>query len=323
MRILVTGACGFIGSHLVDYLVQAEHEVVALDRLDETAAMGWIAGACPMVWHDLRAPIGRSLALKELWKPFDWVLHLAASSHVDRSVADPIGFLQDNVLGTANLLQWARETQPGKLLYFSTDEVFGPAKQGVRFWADERFRALNPYAASKAAAEALIPAWASTYGLRLVVSHCTNVYGPRQYHEKLIPLVVRQTRNHDVIQVHCRDGVEASRKFVHVYDVCSAVDTIMSRGGIVAGESSGRYNISGRAELKVGDVVSAIGDIMHLSQIVEHVEDPPGRPRPDMRYDLDDSGTRAIGWAQRIPFSQGLAETVEWYLRYDEAAEGQ
>lgn len=318
MRILVTGACGFIGSHLVDYFVQQGNEVVGLDRLDETASLGWIAGRCPVVWYDLRAPIGDSLPLRQLREPFDWVCHLAASSHVDRSVLEPLGFLQDNVIGTANLLEWARRASPAKLLYFSTDEVFGSAEHGECFGPCERFRPLNPYAASKAAAETLIPAWASTYGMRLVVSHCTNVYGPRQHHEKLIPLAVRKIRAGELVQLHCRNGKQASRSFIHVYDVCRAVDAILRNGGVVAGEKSGRYNICADEEHSVGAIVSAIGDILGRTPRTELVEDPPGRPRPDMRYDLEDSKTRELGWHPLMSFASGLAETVEWYRQYDE-----
>lgn len=316
MRILVTGACGFIGSHLVDYFLARGHDVVALDRIDETASLGWLPKEVPMVWHDLRAPIGTGFGVGQLSKPFDWVCHLAAASHVDRSVRDPVSFLMDNCIGTANLLEWARKANPGKFLYFSTDEVFGPAKTWSSYPPQARHRPTNPYAASKAAAEALVSTWSSTYGMRIAVSHCTNVYGPRQHPEKLIPLAIRTILQGGTIQVHSRDGRPARRFYVHVLDVCRAVDAIMSRGSVVADGRSGRYNISGDAEVTVSDVVERIGEALGKQPRVELVEDPPGRPRPDMRYSVDDTETRALGWSPIVSFVSGLYETVEWYKTY-------
>lgn len=314
MRVLVTGACGFIGSHLVEHFAAEGHEVVALDRLDETASLGWLRGVATPVWHDLRAQIGDGLGLAELAKPFDWICHLAAASDVTRSVRDPLAFVSDNVVGTAHVLEYARRVRPRKLLYFSTDEVFGPAAEGQLFDPVDRFHATNPYAASKAAAEALMPTWASTYGLPIVVTHCTNVYGPRQHHEKLIPLVIKALRSETTIQVHVVDGREASRRWVHVSDVCRAVSAVLSRGGVIAGRSSGRYNIAGDEEHCVGAVVEQIGKILKIQPITELVENPPGRPRPDSRYDVNDWTTRKLGWEPAVPFLRGLEETVQWYL---------
>jgi len=317
MRVLVTGCCGFIGSHLAEYLQAMGHDVVGLDRLDETASLGY--GPRSLVLHDLQFPIGTGLGLLELQKTFDWVCHLAAFSHVDRSVRDPLQAIKDNVVGTANLLEWARRNPPRKFLYFSTDEVFGPAEDGEQFSAWDRLLPKNPYAASKAAAEVMLPAWASTYGLPIVVTHCTNVYGPRQHPEKLIPLVVRQIRNGATVQVHVRDTQVASRKWVHVSDVCRAVLAILERGGVMMGAHSGRYNISADEEVSVDDVVRGIGEQLGIAPRMEAVEDPPGRPRPDMRYDLDDEPTRQLGWKPQVAFALGLKETVLWYLEHDPA----
>ena len=316
MRVLVTGCCGFIGSHLAEYLQEQGHVVVGLDRLDETASLGY--GPRNLVLHDLQAPIGTGLGLLELQKPFDWVCHLAAFSHVDRAVRDPLQAIRDNVVGTANLLEWARRNPPRKFLYFSTDEVFGPAEHCECFSAWDRMLPKNPYAASKAAAEVMLSAWASTYGLPIVVTHCTNVYGPRQHPEKLIPLVIRQIRNGDTVQVHVRDGLVASRKWVHVRDVCRAVLTILERGGVMMSSRSGRYNISSDDEVRVDSVVREIADQLGECPRTEEVEDPPGRPRPDMRYDLDDEPTRQLGWSHQVAFADGLRETVDWYLEHDD-----
>jgi dTDP-glucose 4,6-dehydratase len=239
-RVLVTGGNGFIGAHLVRHILEStDWSVVSLDRLDEASdhAALWKLGAqhktrLTSVWQDLRSTI-HPLPGTPLQQPFDYVLHLAAASHVTRSVTAPLAFVHDNVLGTAHLLEWARVNQPGlqKLLLFSTDEVFGPARDGYAFREDDGFEPNNPYAASKAAAEALGPAWANTYGLPIVITRCTNVYGPNQHPEKFIPFCVGAVERGSVVQIHSRNGVPSSRYYVHVDDVCRAALAVLEKGG--------------------------------------------------------------------------------------------
>jgi dTDP-D-glucose 4,6-dehydratase len=193
----------------------------------------------------------------------------------------------------------------------NTDEVFGPADHGENFDEYSAHTPNNPYAASKAAAEAIIPAWANTYGLPLVVSHCTNVYGPRQHPEKFIPLATKLIRDGSVVQIHARNGVPSSRYYVHVDDVSRAVLTILDRGGIWGGPRTGKYNISGSEELSNLDVAERIAKLLGKKLHMELVDFVPNRPRHDMAYRVDSTRLEALGWAPQVAFDEGLAELVK------------
>jgi dTDP-glucose 4,6-dehydratase len=294
--------------------------------LDETASYGYLEDAqklpqFKMVWHDLRARIHvTAQGCRPLGEPFDWVCHLAAASHVDRSIRDPAAFVQDNVLGTVHMFEWVRETQPDvkKVLYFSTDEVFGPASEQETFEECSRHWPNNPYAASKAGAEALCPAYANTYGMPIAVTHCTNVYGPRQHEEKFIPLVRRKVLERSVVQIHSRNGVPSTRYYVHVADVCAAVLTVLKRGAPIASAETGKYNISGDREWSNLDVAKKIAAAMGKSVHTELVDFVPNRPKHDQRYSVGGHRLHALGWVPRVRFDQGLAETLDWYQEQDD-----
>lgn len=315
-RVLLTGGAGFIGRHLSRYiLANTDWKITVLDRLGEGSRLAEMFTEAAYLegthrdrivfhWHDLRAPL-------KLEGAFDYVAHLAAGSHVDRSVKDPLGFVADNVVGTANLLEWIRATQPTikKVLYFSTDEVFGPAN-GEAFDEYSAHTPNNPYAASKAAAEALIPAWANTYGLPLVVTHCTNVYGPGQDGEKFIPLVTSKVKNGELVQVHSKAGVPSSRYYVHVDDVSRAVLTILQKGGVWGGPWTGKYNITGDTEFSNLDVAERIAGLIGKPLNYELVDFVPNRPRHDMRYAIKGERLRELGWAPTVDFDAGLRQVV-------------
>lgn len=313
-RILITGAAGFLGSHLIRYIRRdrPDWQIVALDRLDEAAALARIDPQdTRFIWHDLRATIRPdAIGCSELRQPFDYIVHMAAASHVTRSVRDPIGFIADNVLGTANVLEYAREFTPKKLLYFSTDEVFGPAPDGVSFDEYSSHFATNPYAASKAAAEALIPAWAITYGLPLCVTHCTNAFGEGQHIEKFIPRCVEQIKRGEIVQIHSRDGVPSSRYYLHAENIASAVVRILECGGLMGGPATGKYNISGDVELSNLDVACQVSDLLGMPLKHEFVEFVPDRPRHDQRYAITGERLRALGWDITVGFEEGLRRTV-------------
>lgn len=249
----MTGGAGFIGSHLVEHLLKnTEAEIVILDRLDETSTLHRVGDTdayrehrsrVTTVWHDLRAPFSAYVTQKI--GEVDFVFHLAASTHVDRSIVDPLAFAQDNVIGTINLMQWARRQKfLDRFVYFSTDEVFGPAAmvpagvtpadllhrghQGVPFdtyrsW--DRYRSSNPYSASKAAGEEFALAYHNTYGLPVVITHCVNAFGERQHPEKYLPLLIRRILNDELIFVHCSEdkSLAATRFYVHARNVAAAL----------------------------------------------------------------------------------------------------
>src|SRR6185295_194449 len=308
-------SAGFIASHLVRYLnrERPDWEIVGIDRLDEAASMARLHGArIRQIWHDLKAPLRpTTLGAETLGCPFDYIAHLAAASHVTRSVKDPLGFLQDNVIGTANALEYARQFTPKKVLYFSTDEVFGPAPDGVSFSEYDAHFPTNPYAASKAAAEALCPAWAVTYGLPLVVSHCTNVAGEGQHGEKFIPHVIEKVKRDELIQIHARDGVPSSRYYIHAEDVARAIITILEKGGVMGGPSSGKYNISGIEEHSNLDVAMRIALEMGKTLKYELVDFVPDRPKHDQRYAIKSSRLEDLGWRPEIGIGECVRRCVE------------
>lgn len=307
-RVLITGGAGFCGRHLVRYLLrETDWELTVLDRLAEGSNLPELQDErIDFWWHDLRAEIRPPLG------SFRYVIHLAAQSHVDRSVRDPLKFVADNVLGTAHLLEYARGLHSlEKFLHFSTDEVFGAAQNGESFDEYDSFHATNPYSASKAAAEALAPAWASTYGLPILVTRCTNVAGPGQDGEKFIPNSIAKIRRDETVQIHSRDGVPSSRKYIDVEDVCSAVLVVLRKAGCIAGRGTGFVNIGGELEHSNLDVANAIAALMGRQLRYELVEDPPNRPRPDMRYDLDNSRLKALGWQQRVTLEETLKRCVQ------------
>jgi len=319
-RILVTGGAGFIGSNFCRYLLRnTDYSVVCLDRLDEAGTLERVTDLKQVwfdrfasVWHDLKAALNpEHRSLRVLREPFRYIVHMAAGSHVDRSIRDPIGHILDNVLGTGHALEYARRWQPdAKFLYFSTDEVFGPAPLGVSFTEHSRWEPNNPYAATKAGGEALCPAYAHQYGLRIAVTHCTNIYGPEQYAEKFIPLCVDMIEHGQIIQIHSLAGVSATRYYVHVNDVSAATLTVLEKGGVIGGPDSGRYNISGDEEWSNLEVAQKIAALLGKPLQYELVENPPGRPKPDMRYALRGEKLRALGWAPRISLDEGLRQVV-------------
>jgi len=315
-RILVTGAAGFIGANLTRHILESTpYSVVSLDRLDEAGNLARLSelkqrfpDRLTTYWHDLRAPIHASALRGE----FRYIAHLAAGSHVDRSHTDPIGFVMDNVVGTANMLEWARQHHPTtKFLFFGTDEIFGPAPAGVDFHEHSRFEPENLYAATKAGAELLCLAYVHQHHMPIVATHCCNVFGPMQHREKFIPLAIEKIRRGELLQIHARGGKSSSRLYIHVDDVSRAVMTVLERGGVIHDDASGRYNIRANQELSNLDVACRIASLMNRVVRYELVENPPNRPKPDMRYALSDSKLRALGWAPMVDFDAGLSSVVE------------
>lgn len=313
-RILISGAAGFVASHLIRYLKheRPDWEIVGIDRLDEAGSLSRLPFGVRFIWHDLKAPIRPdAVGCDPLRQPFDYVAHLAAASHVTRSVRDPMSFVADNVLGTANVLEYARVMCPKKVLYFSTDEVFGPAPDGVEFDEYSAHFPNNPYAASKSAAEMLCPAWAITFGVPLVVTHATNIAGESQHPEKFIPNTIEKVRSGKVVQIHARDGVPSSRYYVHASDVAAAVVTILEKGGIIGGPNSGRYNISGDAEHSNLDVAMRIAAELGKTLKYELIEFDPDRPRHDQRYAIKSSRLEDLGWKPTIGIGEIVARCVK------------
>ncbi len=259
IRVLITGGSGFIGSHLVEaFLRQSDFEIVILDRLDTSGDLNRLADLecwerekhrVKFFWHDLKAPVNDALASR-IGK-VDFIFHLAAGTHVDRSIADPLEFAMDNVVGTVNLLQFARRMENiQKIFYFSTDEVFGPAPEGVAYGEWDRYNSGNPYAAAKAGGEEMALAFANTYKLPVVITHTMNVFGERQHPEKFIPMTIRKIMNGETITIHSdpTKTKAASRMCIHAWNVADALFFLMAKPDGYAGE---KCNIVGEREVDV------------------------------------------------------------------------
>lgn len=330
MRVLVTGGCGFIGSAVMRHAIRrTRHEVVNLDKLTYAATPEALEEAAdhPRYCFE-RADIcdpERLQTIFERHRPTA-VIHLAAESHVDRSIDGPADFVRTNVFGTFTLLQAARahfeslkqpERAQFRFLQVSTDEVFGSlGLNDPPFTEASRYRPNSPYSASKAASDHFVSAWGHTYGLPVVTSNCSNNYGPWQFPEKLIPLMLIRARTDKPLPLYGRG--ENIRDWLHVDDHAAALWTILERGRV--GE---HYLIGGNAEHSNRQVVHWICEAMDEripasaphTRLIQHVEDRPGH---DLRYAIDAAKMIAeLGWAPSRNFRSGLNETIDWYLHHE------
>ncbi len=328
MNILVTGGAGFIGSNLVRLLVTTtEHSVLNVDALTYAGNPNSLADlAGHPRYRFAQADICDAAALTKLFADFapDWVMHLAAESHVDRSIDGPGAFIQTNVVGTYTLLQAARShfdklagaaKDRFRFLHVSTDEVYGSLGATGLFTEETPYDPHSPYSASKAASDHLARAWADTYRFPVLVTNCSNNYGPYQFPEKLIPVVILKALRGDPIPVYGKG--ENVRDWLYVVDHAEALHAVIARGRI--GQT---YNIGGNNERKNLDLVHLLCGLLdelrpradgkkYESQIT-FVTDRPGH---DLRYAIDATKIkRELGWTPKQDHSSGFRKTVQWYL---------
>ncbi len=327
MKIIVTGGLGFIGSAVVRHLIDSTtHEVLNLDKMTYAATEGSVASASLSErYHHARIDITDGAAIADAMAAFqpDAVVHLAAESHVDRSIDGPGEFVQTNVVGTFELLHAARAfaEETGTLdrfrfLHVSTDEVFGAlGPSDPAFDESTPYDPRSPYSASKAASDHLVRAWHETYGLQTIITNCSNNYGPFHFPEKLIPLMILKGMEGEALPVYGKgDNV---RDWLFVEDHARAIVTALETGS--PGET---YAIGGNAERTNLDVVEQICDLLDAEvglhaggprrQLISFVTDRPGH---DLRYAIDPAKAKAeLGWEPSITFEDGLAQTVRWYL---------
>jgi dTDP-glucose 4,6-dehydratase len=323
MKILVTGGAGFIGSAVVRHAVRAGHAVVNLDALTYAANLENVRPVANSPHYAFEhADIRDRAALDAILARHapDAILHLAAESHVDRSIDGPGDFIATNVTGTFNLLEaarayWTRAGRPEgfRFHHVSTDEVYGSLGPEGKFTEDTPYAPNSPYSASKAASDHLVRAWHETYGLPVVISNCSNNYGPYHFPEKLIPVVILKALAGQPIPVY--GAGENVRDWLYVEDHADALLTVLTRGAV--GRS---YNIGGENERRNIDLVRTICAILdekrpaarsHAAQIT-FVADRPGH---DLRYAIDPTRIRTeLGWRPSVTVEEGLARTVQWYL---------
>lgn len=326
-KILITGGAGFIGSHLVRLMVNRypNYLIVNLDALTyagNPANLRDVEEAANYRFE--RVDICDVEAVREVFErhAIDSVIHLAAESHVDRSIDDPFAFARTNVLGTLTLLQVAKErwTDSGKHLFYhvSTDEVYGSLGTEGAFTESSRYEPHSPYSASKASSDHFVRAFHDTFGLQTVISNCSNNYGPYQFPEKLIPLFINNIRERRALPVYGRG--ENVRDWLYVEDHARAIDLIFHRGRV--GET---YNIGGSNEWRNIDLVRLLVATTDRllgraegedDSLITFVRDRAGH---DLRYAIDSTKLREeLGWAPEVSFEEGIERTVRWYLHNDE-----
>ncbi len=322
--ILITGGAGFIGSHVVRLFVKnfPQYQIVNLDKLTYAGNLENLRDIENLPnYRFLKGDITDEPFIENLFAqhPFDSVIHLAAESHVDRSINGPMAFINTNIIGTVNLLNATKKSWTGnmenKLFYhISTDEVYGSLGEEGLFTEETPYDPRSPYSASKAGSDHMVRAWHHTYGLPVVISNCSNNYGPHQFPEKLIPLAICNIKSNREIPVYGKG--ENVRDWLYVEDHATAIETIFH-----SGKTGRTYNVGGNNELRNIDLIRILCGIMdnrlgrkqgESEKLVKFVRDRPGH---DLRYAIDNTRiTGELGWRPSVGFRKGLEKTVDWYL---------
>lgn len=358
-KVLITGAAGFVGSHLVEQMLKnTDWQIVALDRFDAAGNPNRLSEMLEttegidrkrvrFVFWDLKAELNEQVK-KQLGGQFDYIFHLAAGSHVDRSIFEPLLFFMDNCIGTINLLNYAKieglrspsqevgdiPQYEGKFLYFSTDEVFGPAPmtdefKGYKEW--DRLNPNNPYAAAKAAAEMGVIAYANTYRIPCIITNTMNIFGERQNPEKFIPLIINKVMNREKLLIHAdKTKTQAGKRhYLHARNICAATIWIAQYGKVLDGSGKqGRYNIVGEVEMDNKELAIMVEKITNewrmqnglnpLPLQYEMVDFHSSRPGHDLRYALDGTHLAAEGFSYPVSFEDSLRKMIFWTLDHKE-----
>lgn len=322
--ILITGGAGFIGSHVVRRFVRnyPSYRIVNLDKLTYAGNLANLKDIedCPN-YEFVRADIIDAAAVQQIFEKYqpEGVIHLAAESHVDRSITNPLEFIYTNVMGTVTLLNaarnlWKDQTEGKRFYHISTDEVYGSLGDEGLFTEHTAYDPRSPYSASKASSDHMVMAWHHTFHVPIVISNCSNNYGPNHFPEKLIPLMINNILNDKPLPVY-GEGLNV-RDWLYVEDHASAIDLIFHKG-----RNGETYNIGGNNEWKNIDLVKLLCRIMDqklkrsegtADKLITYVKDRAGH---DLRYAIDSSKLqKELGWAPSLQFEEGLAKTVDWYL---------
>lgn len=334
-NLVITGAAGFIGSHFVEHILKnTDWNIAILDKLTYASdGLSRLRDAEVFEQHRHRVnmfacDITQSIPYginQEIGK-VNYIVHMAAETHVDNSISAPFDFVRSNVIGTYQMLQWAMVSKPEKFVYFSTDEVFGPAPEGMAFKEWDRYNSTNPYSATKAAGEELCLAWANTYGIPMVITHTMNNFGERQHPEKFIPLVVRRLLSNEKIYVHgnAAKTKSGSRFYIHARNTADAVlfllsnplDSSRNQQGVIRD----KFNIVGELEVTNLDLVMTIARLLAkvigrpVLPNVEIIDFHSSRPGHDLRYALDGSKMKSLGWEPPNSFEESLEKTIRWMV---------
>jgi dTDP-glucose 4,6-dehydratase len=334
-KILITGGAGFIAHHLVSKVLrETDWEIVTLDRLDYSGNLNRLDDALKdfdtetkkrvrVVFHDLKAELNP--LIRASIGNVDYIAHLAAGSHVDRSIEYPMEFVLDNVVGTCSILEYAKSQKENlkRFIYFSTDEVFGPAPDGIKYKENDRYNSTNPYSATKAGGEELAVAYENTYGLPIYITHTMNVFGQRQHPEKYIPMCIKRARDGEKITIHSdkTKTIAGSRHYIHAEDVADAVLFLLKNEFDLKSEWGGakcpKFNIVGAEEIDNYELASIIAAAQGKELIYEFVDFHSSRPGHDLRYALDGNKMKELGWEPSKSVKERIAEVVNWTLEND------
>lgn len=310
-KILVTGGLGFIGSNFVRMMLKKYPEL-KLVNIDNESYAGNPENLKDVEsnprYSYVKGDICDSETVKKAMADVDAVVHFAAESHVDNSISDPGVFARTNVIGTMTLLNAARDLGVKKFVHVSTDEVYGSRDEG-HFTEEDKLDPSSPYSASKAASDCFVLAYHKTYGLPVVVTRCSNNFGPYQYPEKLIPLFVTNLLEGKKVGLY-GDGKQV-RDWIYVTDHCDAIDFVMRKG-----ENGQVYNIAGGNEMQNIEITKKMLEKLGKDENqIEYIKDRPGH---DRRYAIDDAKLHGLGWAPKHNFAQALTKTISWYKENQE-----
>jgi len=332
MNVLITGGAGFIAHHVIDhFLRETDWNIVCLDRLDISGNLNrlhdmlkehdakMVSSRLRIIFHDLKSEINSQL-VSDIG-PIDKVIHIAAASHVDRSISYPMEFVMDNVVATVNVLEYARRycTNLSDFVYFSTDEIFGVAPPGVAYKEYDRYNSTNPYSASKAAGEEFCVAYENTYKMPIKVTHTMNVFGERQHPEKFIPGTIRKVRDNQKVIIHSdrTRTIPGSRMYIHAKDVAEGLLFILNLTDYTVEGMCPKFNLVGTEEIDNLELAKMIARSINKPLDYEMTDFHSSRPGHDLRYALDGGLLEELGWKPSIKLSERIAQVVSWTLEND------
>lgn len=337
MKVLITGGAGFIAHHTIrHFLKNTNWEIVSLDRLDYSGNLNRIADMMNefdketkkrlrIVYHDLRAEINQMLTA-DLGN-FEYIIHMAASSHVDRSIEDPMTFVLDNVVATCNILNFARKQKNLKrFIYFSTDEVFGPAPKNIKYKERDRYNSTNPYSATKAGGEELAVAFENSYNMPVYITHTMNVFGERQHPEKFIPMTIKKVSCGETVTIHSDETktIPGSRHYIHASDVADGCLFLLNNQNKIdnlnkdyGGAKCPKFNLVGPVEWNNLELAQKIARAQNKDLKYQMVDFHSSRPGHDLRYALDGDLMKQLGWVPKVSIEERINQVVRWTLNND------